>query len=260
MVFLEGGDCKGRGGAGLGLGSGVGGGAAGSESGLCRIGGVPPVWGADAAAGGEAQRADALRPPNNETQQAKAKRRPLALLSCPPTWEVHALAPSRSTNTGGTSGSPPGVKMGDILRVLKTWGGLGGGRFRAVWGRFRAVVGLGVLERFGDGLWAVLGGVLGSVGRRAVVGDWGPLMCGFTALYNPHINTPTEGRPCRRAATCTHTQTRQVANCDTAKTQPEARLRVGVGAVAFPPNPQARSSPPNHPYPQTWLLRVVLGL
>jgi len=31
------------------------------------------------------------------------------------------LAPNRSTKTGGTSGSPPGVNTGDILRVLKTF-------------------------------------------------------------------------------------------------------------------------------------------
>lgn len=45
---------------------------------------------------------------------------PPTLLSCPPTWLVQALAPRRSTNTGGTSFSTGLVNTGDSLRVLNT--------------------------------------------------------------------------------------------------------------------------------------------
>ncbi len=44
------------------------------------------------------------------------------LLSCPEILLVQPLTPKRSTNTGGTSPSPPEVKMVDVLRVLNSCG------------------------------------------------------------------------------------------------------------------------------------------
>lgn len=58
-----------------------------------------------------------------QARSPPARKHTRTLFSAPPTFEIHALRPKRSTNTGGTSfSSPPAVKTVEVLRVWKSCG------------------------------------------------------------------------------------------------------------------------------------------